>query len=1084
MVNEQANVKVTLNSQEAQRELEALQNEMKRLIALKRKAEQAGDVEGYKRIDKELKKVTRESNKLVREHRDLDRIIKNLSGASINELRDAQRALSSQTSKLNRNTDEYVKKKAQLKLVRQELAKVNAEYRVQQTFLGRAAGAFNKYFGVITAGLASIAGLSFTIRQAINDYSAFDDKLADVMKTTGLTKDQVKELNLELKKIDTRTSQEELLNLARVAGKLGITVKEEILGFVRAADQIVVALGEDLGGAEDAVRELGKLTDIFKLKELYGQEQSLLKVGSAINELGMASTANEGYLVEFSKRTAGIAPQAGISIQSIFGLAATLDALGQKAEMSSTAYSKLMTTMTKKTAEFARIAGMGMEEFTRLMEEDANEAMIRVFEGINRTKGGFQQMVATLGDLGVDGQRMTSVFGALANNTEMLREQQRLANEAFREGTSLTNEFNIKNNTAQGNLEKARKSFAEIRRELGEKLIPAYTSVISKARLMLNFLSALIDVLEKHGKTILVAGTALVAYTAYVKIHNTVQSVYNRLTATGTTLTQIFNKAIKSNPIGLLISLLTAAATAYMLFRDRTKEASRSQTDFNKVVEQGNNLLAQTKSLEERASIVKNLSKEQLENLKSDIQIQIQQEEDFHASLLQKLKKRLDEDEQLKILYERRSQQELTEIQKINLDAQINARKQAIARDMEDQNKANQRRLTNLRTYLSGVDTELKKRPDSQEPTGIENIDFETTEKALESAFAKEQNLLKQQLLENKLTRSEFNQEMYALELAHLTAMRELYRSYGSDIVAIEGQIMDKKLAWQQQMDSILSASVQITEAIAEEERKMFEDIDQEMENHLAVYTQSLDKETKATIDAELKKQEAREKARQAQIADAVFMAESAVENAETVEEAASAILNSIRKQIRAYLAEFVATAAIKAMKGVPFPLNIAAAAVAGGAATFLFNKLIPEFSSGGFTGYGGKMEPAGIVHKKEYVIPREGTANPNLRPLIDLIEIARRNGSLSRLDLTPLVQQIPFRQFTDGGYTSRPSSGTAASLPASITSQNIDNELKELIRQNLVMMQELKKHQPVVAVETIERERDKYIKIKQTSGL
>jgi len=66
MVNEQANVKVTLNSQEAQRELEKLQGEMKRLISLKKKAEEQGDVQGYKRIDKELKKVNREANKLVR----------------------------------------------------------------------------------------------------------------------------------------------------------------------------------------------------------------------------------------------------------------------------------------------------------------------------------------------------------------------------------------------------------------------------------------------------------------------------------------------------------------------------------------------------------------------------------------------------------------------------------------------------------------------------------------------------------------------------------------------------------------------------------------------------------------------------------------------------------------------------------------------------------------------------------------------------------------------------------------------------------------------------------------------------------
>lgn len=34
---------------------------------------------------------------------------------------------------------------------------------------------------------------------------------------------------------------------------------------------------------------------------------------------------------------------------------------------------------------------------------------------------------------------------------------------------------------------------------------------------------------------------------------------------------------------------------------------------------------------------------------------------------------------------------------------------------------------------------------------------------------------------------------------------------------------------------------------------------------------------------------------------------------------------------------------------------------------------LAPTFSSGGYTGMGGKYEPAGIVHKGEYVVPKEG---------------------------------------------------------------------------------------------------------------
>ncbi len=384
--------------------------------------------------------------------------------------------------------------------------------------LNSAADGFNKYFGMITAAAASMAAFVLTIKSAVNAYAEYDDVLANVMKTTGLTKDQVKELNDELEKMDTRTSMTERMGIARIGGKLGISDMDELIGFVRASDQIAVALGEDLGGAEGAIQSLGKLTDIFDLKTLYGQEQALMKVGSAINELGMASTANEGYLVNFAKRTAGIAPQAGVSIQNILGTAATLDALGQSAEMSSTAYSKFMTTMTKKTKEFAGIAGMEISEFSNLLRTDANEAMILVFEGLARNEGGFETLIASLGDLGIEGQRMTAVFGALANNTEMLRAQQELSNKAFADGTSLTNEFNIKNTTVQANLDKAKEKFAQVQRELGERLAPAYASVIKKGSAMVKMLGILTEFLFKHGSTILTLVTAITAYTIATKL--------------------------------------------------------------------------------------------------------------------------------------------------------------------------------------------------------------------------------------------------------------------------------------------------------------------------------------------------------------------------------------------------------------------------------------------------------------------------------------------------------------------------------------------------------------------------------------
>jgi len=82
--------------------------------------------------------------------------------------------------------------------------------------------------------------------------------------------------------------------------------------------------------------------------------------------------------------------------------------------------------------------------------------------------------------------------------------------------------------------------------------------------------------------------------------------------------------------------------------------------------------------------------------------------------------------------------------------------------------------------------------------------------------------------------------------------------------------------------------------------------------------------------------------------------------------------------------------------------------------------------AEGGYTEPGGKYEPAGIVHKGEYVIPQEGVNNPRLRPMINMFEMARRNNSLARLDLRPVVQTVGSTNgYASGGNTTIQSSSS-----------------------------------------------------------
>lgn len=458
-VTDQAISRVEVDSSQAESALKQLREQAK---ALKKEYDELKfkNDPGAAKKKRELAEINKQIDDARKGTFNLAQVMKNLNGSSLKELSKAQRQLTADIRNATRNTKEEVailkEKQAQLKKVNTEIDKVRSGMSsAKGGFLTQAASAANKYFTLLTGAVATITGVVFSIKSMVQRNAELSDSMADVAKATGLSMSEVKDLNKELRKIDTRTGRKELLDLAYVAGKLGYSSKTDVLGFVKAADQIGIALAKDLGGnTEEAVNNLGKIVDIFKVKGKFGIEEALLKTGSAINSLGAASTANEAYIVDFTKRLGGIAPQANISVQNIMGLGATLDQLGQQTETSSTAISQLLTKMFQKPGEYAQIAGMNVQDFSKLLKTDANEALIMLLTGLQKNKGGMMELAEKFKDLGVDGSRSIGVIGALSNNVDLLRQTQALSNKEFDKGTSLTNEFNIKNQNMAANLAK------------------------------------------------------------------------------------------------------------------------------------------------------------------------------------------------------------------------------------------------------------------------------------------------------------------------------------------------------------------------------------------------------------------------------------------------------------------------------------------------------------------------------------------------------------------------------------------------------------------------------------------------------
>ena len=499
-----------VNGTQAKEELTRLKKHAEDVREALMQAWKTGDTTAQKGLQKELNKTEKQIRKIQSEIVNVEQVLKRLDKATPKELQQTLRRLEKDLKNIERGSSAWDEQTRKIKAVRTELAKIKAETKEQSNLWDRFAKKMFDWGAAIQTTMAAITGITMTARQAVQAYADMEGEMASVRKFTGMTADEVERLNEEFKKIDTRTSREDLNKLAQEAGRLGLQSQEDVLGFVRAADQINVAL-DDLG--EGATLTLSKLTDIFGDKQRLGVEQSLLSVGSVINELSQNCSASAPYLAEFASRLGGVGAQAGMSIQQIMAFGAVLDSAQQNVESSATALSQLIVKLYRDPAKYAAAAGLEVKAFANLMKKDANEAVLLLLDTLNKA-GGMDVLAPMFADMGEKGSRSVQTLSVLANKIDDVRKQQMAANQAFEEGTSVTNEFNVQNNTVQAGLDKAKKSFNEMAVELGQKLAPLMRYAITSGSALLKVMSTTITFVSRHKKLLLELALVMVMFNA------------------------------------------------------------------------------------------------------------------------------------------------------------------------------------------------------------------------------------------------------------------------------------------------------------------------------------------------------------------------------------------------------------------------------------------------------------------------------------------------------------------------------------------------------------------------------------------
>lgn len=539
--------------------------------------------------------------------------------ASIEELKKAYQQLQAELNKINTGDEEFKNKQKALKDLKKEIDDVTGAAHKQ-------GGAWQTALKNLTAYVGLFAVFNQVKTYFVDLFRLnmkFMDQLTDIRKVALSSTDEIANLSRELAKIDTRTSLEELNRIAYAGAKLGIQTQGgtmALAGFVRAADQVNVALKEDLG--EEALTSLAKITEVMGLVDKYGVEKAMLKTGSAIFRLAATSTASSDKIVDFSNRMLALGEQAALTTPDILALGSAVDSMALEPEVAATAFGKLVTELRSGTRPIEKSLGIATGSLKKMIESGRGmDAILTIFRRMGETKNVFA-LGDLFKDLGSDGTRLIKTMVTMASKNGMLTKAVEESNKAFNDGTAVTVEYNMQQETAMAYMERANnlwekqfvsssaaagpvhdiaKAWFELTQELTSSLgfmteVKLAIGLISASvKMLLNILPTLISMLSMAG----LAG----AFAYVLDYAQKLSSASTSLSVVWAKMVSTFNKLSlvkQAGVLGGIIGLLGILVVKLAEYTSSLNQASAGQRVLNEVQEEG-----KRKAMEEQEQLTR-----------------------------------------------------------------------------------------------------------------------------------------------------------------------------------------------------------------------------------------------------------------------------------------------------------------------------------------------------------------------------------------------------------------------------------------------------------------------------------------------
>lgn len=350
-------------------------------------------------------------------------------------------------------------------------------------------GAFEDLGKGLTLGVTTpITGLGVASgKMAIDFESAF----AGVRKTVDASEGDFQRLETSIRDMSKEipASATAISEVAEAAGQLGIET-DNILGFTR----VMIDLGESTNmSADEAATSLARLANITGMSQT-----DFDRLGSTIVDLGNNLATTEGEIVAMGLRLAGAGSQIGLTEAQIMSFAGALSSVGIEAEAGGSAFSKVMIDMqlavetnSERLKEFADVAGMSADEFSKAFREDAAGAIITFIQGLGNAEEKGLSAIKVLDDMGISEVRLRDALLRAGGAADVFTNSLELGTNAWEENTALTKEAEQRYKTTASQIEIAKNHLKDAGITAGEIVVPMFVSMAEKVKDVSNWFSNL-----------------------------------------------------------------------------------------------------------------------------------------------------------------------------------------------------------------------------------------------------------------------------------------------------------------------------------------------------------------------------------------------------------------------------------------------------------------------------------------------------------------------------------------------------------------------------------------------------------------